>query len=507
MPPDTPIFDAFAYLGVPRGAAPSACGSARTSTTSACATRSRRRAACRRSTSCRAAGSSSASARSGSRRSGTRPSSTSRHAGRRVDEAIEVCKRLWTEETVTHHGEFFYVRRGRVRAEAGAAAVAADPRRRRVEGRAAAARRASATAGSAWATRSSRPRRRSTRCARCSPSTAATPNRFQIVLGGPVASRDDVQRWEELGVTRLIVSPWRRSPEAVDGMAASPTRSSDSDAVRGRHRQSASRRSGCARSRGSSRRGGTRPATTPGCIVWQTPAIDRRELGRRRGRASRSMPRPMPMSHARRSTIARSASSSGSVASAQRMKPPRHGAASNGGCGSTIPSHVERPRRARARRRPRAARRVSPVVGVAAAGSRRRTTRARPRPRAACVIAWHAASNWCVQFCFGSVHSPGGGEAARQRHARELPAAGPAASGHVAPRPAVRLARRPPCTVLAVVAQRDHEVVEVVLELATRRRPARRSRPGSGAGTRRRRGRSRVGEGDIGVRLGEQCSS
>ena len=27
--------------------------------------------------------------------------------GRRVDEAIEVCKRLWTEPTVTHHGEFF----------------------------------------------------------------------------------------------------------------------------------------------------------------------------------------------------------------------------------------------------------------------------------------------------------------------------------------------------------------------------------------------------------------
>ena len=26
---------------------------------------------------------------------------------RRVDEAIEVCKKLWTEETVDHHGEFF----------------------------------------------------------------------------------------------------------------------------------------------------------------------------------------------------------------------------------------------------------------------------------------------------------------------------------------------------------------------------------------------------------------
>src|SRR5256714_10889599 len=27
--------------------------------------------------------------------------------GRRVDEAIAVCKHLWTEETIEHHGEFF----------------------------------------------------------------------------------------------------------------------------------------------------------------------------------------------------------------------------------------------------------------------------------------------------------------------------------------------------------------------------------------------------------------
>jgi alkanesulfonate monooxygenase SsuD/methylene tetrahydromethanopterin reductase-like flavin-dependent oxidoreductase (luciferase family) len=41
---------------------------------------------------------------------------------------------------------------------------------------------------------------------------------FQIVLGGPVTSRADVAQWEEIGVTRLIVSPWRRSPEAVEGL-------------------------------------------------------------------------------------------------------------------------------------------------------------------------------------------------------------------------------------------------------------------------------------------------
>src|SRR5207253_5783829 len=27
--------------------------------------------------------------------------------GRRVDEALEVCRRLWSEEVVDHHGEFF----------------------------------------------------------------------------------------------------------------------------------------------------------------------------------------------------------------------------------------------------------------------------------------------------------------------------------------------------------------------------------------------------------------
>jgi hypothetical protein len=27
-----------------------------------------------------------------------------------------------------------------------------------------------------------------------------------------------VKRWEDAGVTRMIVSPWRRSREAIDGM-------------------------------------------------------------------------------------------------------------------------------------------------------------------------------------------------------------------------------------------------------------------------------------------------
>ena len=41
---------------------------------------------------------------------------------------------------------------------------------------------------------------------------------FEVSVGGPVASHDDVHRWEDAGVDRLIVSPWARSREAVAGL-------------------------------------------------------------------------------------------------------------------------------------------------------------------------------------------------------------------------------------------------------------------------------------------------
>ena len=41
---------------------------------------------------------------------------------------------------------------------------------------------------------------------------------FEVTIGGAVESRDDVKRWADAGVDRLIVTPWRRSPEAVDGI-------------------------------------------------------------------------------------------------------------------------------------------------------------------------------------------------------------------------------------------------------------------------------------------------
>ena len=41
---------------------------------------------------------------------------------------------------------------------------------------------------------------------------------FEIIVGATIETRDDVKRWEDAGVTRIISSPWRRSPEAVEGL-------------------------------------------------------------------------------------------------------------------------------------------------------------------------------------------------------------------------------------------------------------------------------------------------
>ena len=41
---------------------------------------------------------------------------------------------------------------------------------------------------------------------------------FEFIVGGQIESRDDLARWEEAGVSRLIAHPWRRSREALDGL-------------------------------------------------------------------------------------------------------------------------------------------------------------------------------------------------------------------------------------------------------------------------------------------------
>jgi probable F420-dependent oxidoreductase len=137
--------------------------------------------------------------------------------GRRVDEAIDVCKRLWTEPEVAYDGEFFRFD-----------AVAFEPKPLQqpwppilIGGESGAALRRAARAGDGWIGMGHTFESAAGQIARLRQLRGEYDRdvaSFQICLGGPVASADDVRRWEELGVTRLIVSPWRRSPEAIDGM-------------------------------------------------------------------------------------------------------------------------------------------------------------------------------------------------------------------------------------------------------------------------------------------------
>jgi probable F420-dependent oxidoreductase len=139
--------------------------------------------------------------------------------GRRVDEAVAVCKKLWTDETISHRGEFFSFDD-----------VVFEPKPVQkpwppilVGGESRAALRRAAALGDGWIGMGHTFETGADQIAALRDLLAAhgrDPSTFQMVLGGPVASRDDVRRWEDIGVTRMIVSPWRRSPEALDGLRA-----------------------------------------------------------------------------------------------------------------------------------------------------------------------------------------------------------------------------------------------------------------------------------------------
>jgi len=137
--------------------------------------------------------------------------------GRRLDETLAVCKRLWTEPEVAHHGEFFAFD-----------AVAFEPKPVQrpwppifVGGESDAALRRAARAGDGWIgmdhTFESAPAVIGGLRAQLA-LERRDEQHFEICLGSSVSSVDDVRRWEDLGVTRLVVAPWARSREALDGI-------------------------------------------------------------------------------------------------------------------------------------------------------------------------------------------------------------------------------------------------------------------------------------------------
>ena len=136
--------------------------------------------------------------------------------GRRVDEALGICLRLWSEPIVEHHGASFDF-----------AAVAFEPKPIQqphppilIGGDGPAALRRAATVGDGWIPMNHAVEQLPAAVERLAELRAAAgrPGRTEITLGLTPGSTTDVTRCATAGVDRLIVRPWRRSAEALDAI-------------------------------------------------------------------------------------------------------------------------------------------------------------------------------------------------------------------------------------------------------------------------------------------------
>jgi probable F420-dependent oxidoreductase len=138
--------------------------------------------------------------------------------GARLDEAIAVCRRLWTEAAVSHDGAYFPF-----------AEVAFEPKPVQqpipihIGGESARALRRAGQLGDGWIGMRHTPESAAASVATIrghleEAGRADTP--FECTVGGPCESEEDLAAWESAGIDRLIVSPWRRSREALEGMEA-----------------------------------------------------------------------------------------------------------------------------------------------------------------------------------------------------------------------------------------------------------------------------------------------
>jgi len=135
--------------------------------------------------------------------------------GRRVDEAIAVCRRLWTEREIEHHGEFFDF-----------APVMFEPKPVQqpiplvIGGDGAAALRRAAQVGDGWIpmNHSLEQIPASLEKIRAMREEAGRDPHVELTLALPVESRSDLDRYAEIGVDRVIVRPWKSSRDAIEGM-------------------------------------------------------------------------------------------------------------------------------------------------------------------------------------------------------------------------------------------------------------------------------------------------
>ena len=136
--------------------------------------------------------------------------------GRRVDETIEICRRLWSEDVVEHHGEFFDFK-----------PVMFNPKPIQqpgpvllIGGDGAAAKRHAALVGDAWLPMNHSLEQLPGALQGINDARAAAgrDGTTTLTVGGGINGLDDVERYRAAGVDRVIVHPFTTSKEAIDGI-------------------------------------------------------------------------------------------------------------------------------------------------------------------------------------------------------------------------------------------------------------------------------------------------
>ena len=138
--------------------------------------------------------------------------------GARVDEAIEVCRRLWSEDVIVEHpGRFFEF--DPVMFEPKPVQRAVAPLH--IGGDGPAALRRAATVGDGWVPMNHTLEEIPEQVARLAElrERAGRDGRTEVTLGASITGAGDVERYAEAGVDRVFVKPWRRTSDAMESIA------------------------------------------------------------------------------------------------------------------------------------------------------------------------------------------------------------------------------------------------------------------------------------------------
>lgn len=137
--------------------------------------------------------------------------------GRRVDETIDICRRLWTDDVVEHHGEFFDF-----------APVMFNPKPVQqpqpsllIGGDGAAAKRRAALVGDGWLPMNHSLAQLPGALAEINAkrADAGREGTTTLTVGGSVETVADVEKYRDAGVHRVLVRPFTTSRDALDGIA------------------------------------------------------------------------------------------------------------------------------------------------------------------------------------------------------------------------------------------------------------------------------------------------